>query len=348
MDIALDHYRLLGAGGLRVSPLCLGTMTFGTEWGWGAPPEECREMVRLYLELGGNFIDTANKYTEGASEAIVGSLIAERRDYVVLSTKYSLSTRAGDPNAGGNHRKNMVQALEGSLRRLKTDRIDLYWVHAWDGITPIEEVMRGLDDLVRAGKVLYVGISDTPAWKVAQANTLAQLRGWSAFVALQCEYNLIERTPERDLLPMAHDLRLGVMPWSPLASGILTGKYASDAKAENGERKRAAMVEGRLTPRVDKILASLRAVANEIGRPLAQVALRWVAERPGVDSVLLGARTVSQLADNLACTEVRLAREQLAVLDEASRIELGFPHAFLQSEGVRNLLFGGARVAPPH
>lgn len=245
MELKLDQYRLLGASGLRVSPLCLGTMTFGTEWGWGAPPEECRAMVDLYLARGGNFIDTANKYTEGAAETIVGTLIAERREAIVLSTKYSLSTRRGDPNSGGNQRKNMVQSVEASLRRLKTDRIDLYWVHAWDGLTPIQEVMRGLDDLVRAGKILYVGISDTPAWKVAQANTLAEVRGWSTFIALQCEYNLIERTPERDLIPMAHDLRLGVMPWSPLAGGLLTGKYAAHAKSEKveqGDKKRGVLM----------------------------------------------------------------------------------------------------------
>jgi aryl-alcohol dehydrogenase-like predicted oxidoreductase len=214
------RYTLLGRSGLRVSELCLGTMTFGEDWGWGAPIDTSRRILELYADAGGNFIDTANKYTDGSSETFIGELLAGRRDQFVLATKYTLQTRSGDPNAVGNHRKNLVQALEASLKRLRTDHIDVYWVHARDTWTPVDEVVRALDDQVRAGKVLYVGVSDWPAWEVAQANTLAELRGWSPFIGLEIEYSLAERTPERDLLPMAHTLGLGVTCWSPLAGGL--------------------------------------------------------------------------------------------------------------------------------
>ena len=342
MKLSLNHYRLLGSSGLRVSPMCLGTMTFGTQWGWGASYDDCQAMVATYLERGGNFIDTANKYTEGESERIVGKLIEGRRERIVLSTKYSLSTSPGNPNAGGNQRRNMVYAIEASLQRLKTDRIDLYWMHAWDALTPIQEVMRGLDDLVRAGKIVHVGISDTPAWKIAQGNTLADLRGWSSFVALQCEYNLVERTPERELVPMARDLRIGVMPWSPLAGGLLTGKHA---KGGSDESKRAALVQDRITPRVEHILSALREVADECGCSMARAALAWVSTQPGVASVLLGARTGAQLADNLASLEVELSSAQRDRLDRASAIELGFPHEFLASDAVKDIVFGGTNVS---
>ncbi len=241
----LDRYRLLGRSGLRVSPLCLGTMTFGTEWGWGADRETSRAIFNAYAERGGNFIDTANFYTKGTSERLVGECMADARERFVLATKFTLNMRPGDPNAGGNHRKCMIQSVEASLRRLNTDYIDLYWLHAWDGTTPVDEVMRGLDDLVRAGKILYVAVSDTPAWKIAQCNTLAELRGWSRFIALQVEYNLALRDVERDLVPMAIELGLGVLPWSPLASGLLSGKYTradlekqGNAKAEEHRRRR--------------------------------------------------------------------------------------------------------------
>jgi aryl-alcohol dehydrogenase-like predicted oxidoreductase len=337
MKLRLDDYRLLGGSGLRVSPLCLGTMTFGTEWGWGAPPDACRDMVERYLGLGGNFIDTANKYTEGAAETILGELLAERRDRVVLATKYSLSTRERDPNSGGNHRKSLVQAVEASLRRLKTDRLDLLYVHAWDGLTPIAEVMRALDDLVRAGKVLYLGVSDMPAWKIAQGSTLAELRGWSSFVALQAQYNLLERTPERDLIPMARDLRLGMLPWSPLAGGALTGKHAG---SHDGKRK-VLMLDAR----GERILSTLREVAAACESSPARVALRWLTMRPGVACVVLGARTLQQLEDNLSSLDAHLTPEHSAKLDAASKIELGFPHDFLASDGVKDLILGGTRVS---
>src|ERR671933_1910758 len=218
-------YQLLGKSGLRVPELCLGAMTFGEEWGWGASKEECYKIFNAYVDAGGNFIDTANKYTEGTSEKYIGEFIASDRDRFVLATKYTSNTRRGDPNAGGNHRKNMIQSLEASLKRLNTDYIDLYWVHAWDPLTPIEEMMRALDDMVRAGKVLYIGISDAPAWTVSQADTLANLKGWTEFAGLQIEYSFIERTPERELLPMADALDIGVTAWYPLGGGVLTGKY---------------------------------------------------------------------------------------------------------------------------
>ena len=218
-------YYLLGRSGLRVSEICLGAMTFGEEWGWGASKDECRKIFNAYVDAGGNFIDTANKYTEGTSEKYIGEFIASDRDRFVLATKYTSNTRRGDPNAGGNHRKSMVQSLEASLQRLNTDYVDLYWVHAWDQTTPVEEMMRALDDMIKAGKILYAGISDAPAWVVSQANTLANLRGWTEFTGLQIEYSLIERTPERELLPMASALDIGVTAWSPLGNGLLTGKY---------------------------------------------------------------------------------------------------------------------------
>src|ERR1700685_461586 len=218
-------YRLLGKSGLRVSEASLGTMTFGDEWGWGSPKAEAQKVYETYREAGGNFIDTANFYTTGTSEKFLGEFMQGHRESVVLATKYSNAAPGNDPNAAGNHRKNMMQAVEASLKRLQTEYIDLYWGHIWDGITPVEEVMRGLDDLVRQGKILYVGISDASAWSIAQCSTLAELRGWSPFIAMQIEYSLIERTVERELIPVAKAMNIGVTAWSPLASGVLSGKY---------------------------------------------------------------------------------------------------------------------------
>ncbi|MGB6449882.1 MAG: aldo/keto reductase, partial [Steroidobacteraceae bacterium] len=222
---ATMRYRLLGNSGLRVSELCLGTMTFGDDWGWGAGTEAAKVIYDAYREAGGNFIDTANLYTNGTSERLLGEFMQGHRESLVLATKYGNAAPGSDPNAAGNHRKSMVQAVEASLKRLKTDYIDLYWLHIWDQMTPLEEIMRGFDDLARAGKILYAGISDAPAWWIARGNTVAELRGWTQFVGLQIEYSLLERTPERELLPMAHALGLGVTAWSPLAGGMLTGKY---------------------------------------------------------------------------------------------------------------------------
>src|SRR6201990_2264490 len=267
-------YRLLGKSGLRVSEAALGTMTFGEEWGWGAAKGEARKVYDTYREAGGNFIDTANVYTNGSSERFVGEFIKEHRQSIVLATKYSNAAPGNDPNAAGNHRKSMMQAVEASLKRLQTDYIDLYWVHIWDGIPPVEEVMRGLDDLVRQGKILYAGISDAPAWWVAQANTLAELRGWTQFIGLQIEYSLVERTVERELIPISKALNLGVLAWSPLARGVLTGKYHGVGKAEGGRMSNKGMKE--FLPeeqRATRITSAVKAVSEQIGRSMAQVAL---------------------------------------------------------------------------
>ncbi|RMG43317.1 MAG: aldo/keto reductase [Candidatus Dadabacteria bacterium] len=350
LPATLDSYRLLGKSGLRVSPLCLGTMTFGKEWGWGSTPEEAKEIFDIYTEAGGNFFDTADFYTGGTSEKLLGKFIASERERFVVATKYSLSTRRGDPNAGGNHRKNMVQSVEASLRRLGTDYIDLYWLHVWDNTTPIDEIMRGLDDLVRAGKVLYIAISDTPAWQIARMNTLAELRGLSRFIALQIEYNLVRRDAERDLIPMAQELGLGVLPWSPLAGGVLTGKYSmEDLKRQQTaappatpfgqERRLVKLTEKRL-----KVADTVKDIASEIGRTPAQVALNWLLLNPAVVSPIIGARTPEQLKDNLASLEFRLDQNQIQRLEEVSAIEPGFPHDFLKGQFVQDFLSGGCKI----
>ena len=332
------RYRLLGRSGLRVSELALGTMTFGEEWGWGASEPESKRMFDAYAEGGGNFIDTANRYTEGTSERFVGDFIAADRDHWVVATKYTLWTRRDDPNFSGNHRKNMIQACEASLKRLKSDYIDLYWVHAWDFTTPIEEVMRGLDDLVSAGKVLYVGISDTPAWIVSRANTIADFRGWSPFVGLQIRYSLIDRTAEADLLPMARSLDLAVTPWSVLGAGVLTGKYSRGNQPEDGRAK-----EGAATRERNLVIAeSVVSIAEEIGCSPSQVAIAWVRQQDGVVIPLLGARNLPQLTENLGALEIRLSDDQLATLDDVSQVDLGFPHNFLSDPNIRDVASGGS------
>jgi aryl-alcohol dehydrogenase-like predicted oxidoreductase len=346
---SLDHYRLLGRSGLRVSPVCLGTMTFGADWGWGADNDTSKAIFDAYASRGGNFIDTANFYTNGTSEKILGDLIGPDRDHFVLATKYTFSMRPGDPNAGGNHRKNMVRSVEESLRRLKTDYIDLYWMHAWDFTTPVEEVMRALDDLVRAGKILHVGASNTPAWKIAQANTLSELMGWSRFVAMQVEYSLVVRDVERELLPMARELGIAVLPWSPLAGGILTGKYTQRDLREQkaGEEQPWFGLENRsllLTERRLGIANAVKSVAKEIDRTPAQVAINWLFTREGVVSVIPGARKLEQFDDNLAALEFTLDPAHLRRLEAVSAIELGCPHDDLCSGQVRDLITGGAVV----
>ena len=338
-------YRLLGRSGLRISEMCLGTMTFGEEWGWGSSKEEARTIYDAFREAGGNFIDTANMYTMGTSERFVGEFIKPHRDQVVLATKYTNAGPGNDPNAGGNQRKNMIQAIEASLKRLGTDYIDLYWLHIWDQITPVEEVMRGFDDLVRTGKILHAGVSDAPAWWIAQANTLADLRGWTRFVGLQIEYSLIERTIERELLPMAKALGVGVTAWSPLAGGVLSGKYvAGNAQAKDarysGEMMKAMQSTGE---RTDRIVAAVKQVAQQLGRSSAQIALAWLLHRDQPIIPIIGTRKLNQLHDNLAALEIKLNVEQLRLLDEASAIPLGFPHEFYRIEMVRNFVYGGLR-----
>ena len=336
------RYRLLGNSGLRVSEAALGTMTFGDDWGWGAAKDESRKVYDAFREAGGNFIDTANVYTNGTSESFLGEFMEGHRQSVVMATKYTNAAPGTDPNAAGNHRKSMMQAVEASLKRLRTDYIDLYWVHIWDQITPVEEVMRGLDDLVRQGKVLYVGISDAPAWWIAQANTLAQLRGWSPFIGLQIEYSLIERTVERELIPMAKALNLGLTAWSPLSGGVLTGKYHGHGSSEPGRMSSDMLKE--FMPeqqRTDRIVAAVKTVSDEIGHSMAQVALAWLRYRAVPVIPIIGARKLSQLQDNLASFDLTLSADQLRTLDEASRIELGFPHDLYPKS--RTFTYGGLR-----
>jgi aryl-alcohol dehydrogenase-like predicted oxidoreductase len=335
------RYKLLGRSGLRVSELCLGTMTFGEDWGWGSPKEESRKVFDAYAEAGGNFLDTADGYTNGTSERMLGEFVAGDRGHWVVATKYSFNRKQGDPNAGGNQRKNMMQALEGSLKRLKTDYVDLYWVHAWDGMTPVDEVMRGLDDAVRMGKVLYIGVSDAPAWLVSQANTLADCRGWSPFVALQIEYSLVERTPERDLLPMAQALDLAITPWSPLGGGLLSGKYSGRSAKPDVGRLGVFQIGDKLNERNYRIAETVTKVASEAGHTPSQVALAWLRAQPGIQIPIIGARKIEQLRDNMACLSVQLSNEQLQRLDEVSRVTLGFPNDFLANPEMIGRFHGG-------
>ncbi|MDB5042243.1 MAG: putative oxidoreductase, aryl-alcohol dehydrogenase like protein [Candidatus Eremiobacteraeota bacterium] len=343
------NYQLLGRSGLRVSDLCLGTMTFGEDWGWGAGKDEARRIYDAYRSAGGNFIDTANVYTGGTSETFVAEFIAGHREEVVLATKYSQATGAnGDPNAGGNQRKNMVRAVEASLKRLGTDYIDLYWLHMWDALTPAEEVMRAFDDLVRAGKVLYVGISDAPAWVVAKSNTLADLRGWTPYIGLQIEYSLLERTVERELLPMAADFGLSVLAWSPLRNGVLSGKYLPEnANGSVNGRMDSPMMKGfgfgDEDPAADAVVRETVAVASELGVSGAQVALAWLRTRPAAVIPIVGARKLTQFEDNLRSLTVVLSSEQRERLDRVSAVSLGFPYHYYKRDSVRAMLFGGMR-----
>jgi aryl-alcohol dehydrogenase-like predicted oxidoreductase len=337
-------YRLLGNCGLQVSEAALGTMTFGEEWGWGTAKDEARKVYEAYREAGGNFIDTANMYTNGSSEQFVGEFMKDHRHSIVLATKYSNAMPANDPNAAGNHRKCMMRAVEATLKRLQTDYIDLYWVHIWDQITSVEEVMRGLDDLVRQGKILYAGISNAPAWWIAQANTLAELRGWSRFVGLQVEYSLIQRTVERELIPMAKGLNLSVLACSPLANGVLTGTSHGVRRAEVGRMLRQECQE--LLPEQEhtkQVIASVKAVAEQIGRSMAQVALAWLQHRVTPVIPIIRARKISQLQDDLASFDIQLLADQLKALDEASRIKLGFPYDLYSAEMFEPLTCGGMR-----
>ncbi len=339
------RYKLLGNSGLRVSELALGTMAFGEEWGWGADKAECARILSAFREAGGNFVDTANAYTSGSSERFLGELLGGYRDEVVLATKYTLSQNPRDPNASGNHRKSLQRALDASLRRLCTDYVDLLWVHIWDFLTPIEEVMRALDDQVRAGRVLYLGISDTPAWVIARANALAERYGWTPFVAAQAQYSLLERTIERDLVPMAQALDLAVTAWSPLGMGVLTGKYRQGGNAANGNAR--LHVNGPagaqlLNARNLEIARAVDELAAEIGATSAQVAIAWLRTRPGVVIPIIGARREGQLRDNLGALDVALSGEQVAQLDDASAIDLGFPLEFIAQQRAGTFVLGDA------
>lgn len=330
------NYKLLGRSGLKVSELCLGTMGFGTENGWGADKDASFAIMDAYANAGGNFVDTANMYKLGTSEKIIGEyLTSHDRDFFVLATKYSLKDNTTNPNASGNNRKNMMRSVEESLKRLKTDFIDLLYLHIWDDLTPIDEVMRGMDDLVRQGKVNYIAISDTPAWIISKGNTLAELMGWSQFVALQVEYSLIARTPERDLIPMAKHFGITVTPWAPLGGGVLTGKYI------RGEQGRIKPESKRLNDRAVEITKAVVAIADELGVSPGNVALKWTMQQGFSSIPVVGVTKISQLEDNLKTVDVTLSDEQIKKLNDASAIELGFPGEFFREDAVKMNTFGG-------
>lgn len=350
MATQLDHYRLLGRSGLRVSPLALGTMTFGVGAGaWGSTEEEAEAMVDRYIDRGGNFIDTADFYGQmGGSEEWLGRLVKGRRHPLVISTKYSLTTRPGDPNASGNHRKNMVQSVEDSLRRLQTDYIDLLYLHMWDFRTPVDEILRAFDDLVRAGKVLYTGLSDVPAWQASRMQAIAELRGWTRFCALQIQYSLIERTVERELIPMALEMGMGVSPWAPLGQGVLTGKYTRADLGEGsidqvGSRKAMNAMNGKLNARNIDIAEVVSDVAGDLGCTAAQVALAWTLVNPATCSPVVGVRTPSQLDDNLGALDITLGEDHLARLDTVSAVPKVFPMDVLTGPA-ESMMFGGVTV----
>lgn len=332
------NYKLFGQSGLRVSELCLGTMGFGTEWKWGADKELSQKIFDAYANAGGNFLDTANRYTEGTSEKFVGDFIAKDRDHFVVATKYTLRDRSGDLNFAGNHRKNLMRSVKESLWRLNTDCIDVLWVHMWDTLTPTEEIMKGLEDLITRGMVHYIGISDTPAWVVSQANTMAQLRGWNQFIGLQIEYSLIQRTVEAELLPMAKAYGMTVTPWAPLAGGALTGKYLK------GDKGRLPDTSIRLGERATNITKKVVEIANRLGVTASQVAINWTRQQKGQSVIpIVGATKESQMQDVLGCLKFELPADAISELNEVSKIELPFPQKFLTEPGVQDVLYGGVR-----
>lgn len=350
----MPPYYTLGRSGLRVHPLCLGTMTFGTEWGWGADQSAARALFDRYVEAGGNFFDTADLYTQGTSERWLGQFVRERRlrDKAVIATKFTYNGSPDDPNAGGNGRKHIRAAVEGSLERLGTDYIDLYLLHTWDCLTPAEEVLSTLDDLVRAGKVRYIGLSDVPAWYASRMQTLAEQLGRERLCCLQLEYSLVERSIEDEFVPLGLQHGLGIVAWSPLGMGLLSGKY----KGQRPTGGRLEALEGntnpvfqKWTPKNLEIVAELERVALELGRPMAQVALAWVLGRPGVGSVILGATKLAQLDDNLAALDCHLTPAQRARLDQISAPPPRFPYTFFTNQH-QTAIHGSGQVAdkPPH
>jgi aryl-alcohol dehydrogenase-like predicted oxidoreductase len=349
MTDALQNYVTLGRSGLRVSPICLGTMTFGTEWGFGVEENVARPIFDRYIDGGGNFVDTADGYTNGTSERMVGKFIGERnlRDRVVLATKFTFTGEAGNPNAGGNGRKNIYRALEASLRRLNTDYIDLYWLHAWDTVTPVEEVISTLTSLVREGKIRHYGFSDTPAWYVARAYTLAEKEGKEHLAALQLEYALTERSIEREHIPVSQELGLAICTWGGLASGLLSGKYQRQASGGSGDGRltNSQSPFNRFTPRNWAILDVLLDVAKQAHRSPAQVAQNWVLTQPGITSLILGATKLAQLEDVLASAEFSLPAELRQRLDEASALEPAHPYLFFGGM-IQERINGGVRVKP--
>ncbi len=332
-------YRLLGKSGLRVSEICLGTMSFGDEWGFGADEATSHQVLDAYAAAGGNFLDTANKYHGGQTEEICGRWLAGKRDRFVLATKYTLCMDHDDPNAGGSHRKNLVRSVEASLKRLGTDYIDLLWIHAWDELTPLDETLRALDDLVRAGKVLYLGVSDTPAWVVSASNVLAELRGWTPFVGLQIEYSLLERSVEHELMRMADYFELSVLAWAPLAGGVLTGKYTRGGDVDS-LRKGGNDSSGRTSEQNLAIAREVDRIADDLGVTSTQVATAWVMSRGDRSIPIVGARKVSQIEDTLGAAAVRLSSEHLSALDQLSRYPMPFPQKFLAGKYIKNVIYG--------
>ena len=347
----IHEYRTLGRTGLKVAPVGLGVMTYG----WGADKQAARGMFDLYRARGGNFIDTADGYGGGESERWLGEFVHDSgsRDELVIATKFSFNPQAGNPNAGGNGRKNILRALEGSLRRLQTDYVDLYYLHAWDRVTPVAEVMRTLDDLVRAGKIRHIGLSDVPAWYAARAQTIAEERDWEPVAALQLEYSLISRSMEREHLPLAQDTGISIVPWSPLGSGFLTGKY----RRENGR----ITGSGRVVDQKDSenpvlakfarreqnwgVLETLLQSADQLGKTPTEVALAWVMGRPQITSVLVGATRQEQLELNLGALDLRLPDEVTGRLDEAGRPESTELDHFFEPT-MQAMLTGGVEVRP--
>ncbi len=350
----LDTYFTLGRSGLRVSRLALGTMTFGDNWGWGAAEDVSRGMFDRYLAAGGNFIDTADGYTDGHSETLVGKFVADAgvRDRVVITTKYSYNNEPGNPNAGGNGRKAMMRAVEASLRRLGTDYIDLYLLHTWDRVTPAEEVLRTFEDLARAGKILHAGLSDVPAWYAARMQTLAQASHAHLLVNLQLQYSLVERNIEREYTDLAQEFGMGITAWSPLGQGLLSGKYrpsrdgndsSSDGRLQAMKTSGLTALQDKFTPRNWQIIATLERVARESGLSMAQVAIQWAARRPAIGAVTLGARTLQQFEDNLGALDVTFPDEAMQALDEASALPLQFPYSFFGQDQQVNI-HGGVAV----
>lgn len=347
------RYQILGNTGLRVSELCLGTMSFGDKWGFGADEKTSHQVLDAYRAGGGNFLDTANKYHNGQTEEILGRWLEAKRHEMVVATKYTLAMNQDDPNTAGSHRKNLIRSVDESLKRLRTDYIDLLWVHAWDAMTPFEETMRALDDIVRSGKVLYVGMSDAPAWIMSASQVTAELRAWSKLAGIQVEYSLLERSGERDLLPMAEHFGLSFLAWGPLSAGVLTGKHTR-GKEVDSLRTGANELRGRLTERSLNIARAVDAVADEIGASSAQVALAWVRAQGKKNIPIVGARKVSQIEDTMAAGAISLDETAMSALNEASSISLGFPHAFLGEEHVLDMVYSNRRsridstLAGPH
>ncbi len=344
-------YFTLGRSGLRVSRLALGTMTFGTDWGWGVDKEGARAIFDRYVDAGGNFVDTADLYTNGVSEQWLGEFVRDKglRDRMVITTKFSYNADPANSNAGGNGRKNILRAIEGSLKRLGTDYIDLYVLHTWDMLTPVEEVMRTFDDLVRSGKARHVGLSDVPAWYASRAQAIAELRGWEPLSALQMEYSLIERSIENEFVPLGTAHGMGIMAWSPLSSGLLSGKYKPSQGGQFGEGRLQTLAGSsnpafnRFNERNFAIVAELEKVATEVHRSMSQVAINWVANRPGVASVLVGATRMDQLDDNLRALDFELPPQLRARLDAVSAMPKTFPYTFFEP-GMQAMLTGSNMV----